>query len=79
VKGHDAIPGIEPAHDGPASQHAESVTFVIVLWLEPRGESLEPEWRWRVREVRDGGEASFRHVADVLAYVAERSGASGPA
>lgn len=60
-------------------RHVEPMTFVIVLWLEPRGETREPEWRWRVREVRGGGEASFRHVADVLAYVAARSGTPGPA
>ncbi|HMM40674.1 MAG TPA: hypothetical protein PKA95_02095 [Thermomicrobiales bacterium] len=55
------------------------MAFVIVLWLEPRGMAEEPEWRWRVREVRGGGEASFRRVADVLAYIAARSGTSGPA
>ena len=79
MKGHDAIPDLEPAYDDPASWRSDSVAFVIVLWLEPRGMAEEPEWRWRVREVRGGGEASFRRVADVLAYIAARSGTSGPA
>ncbi len=77
MKGHDAIPDVEPTHH-PAGWRHDPATFVIVLWLEPRGDEWEPEWRWRVREVGDDGEASFRRVADVLAYIAERSGTSGP-
>lgn len=55
-----------------------AAAFVIALWLEPNGTAMEPEWRWRVRDVQSGVEAHFRRVADVLAYVAARSGMSGP-
>jgi len=79
VKARDAIPDARPAHGDHASSRHDPVTFVIVLWLEPRDEMREPEWRWRVREVRDGEEASFRRLDDVLAYIAARSGTAGPA
>lgn len=79
MKGHDAIPELEPVHDDPASWRPDPMAFVIVVWQEPRDAAREPEWRWRVREVRGGDEASFRRVADVLAYIAARSGTSGPA
>ncbi len=62
-----------------AEESTDPVAFVIVLWLEPNGPAEEPEWRWRVRDVRSGVEARFRRVADVLEYVAARSGVSGPA
>ena len=73
------ILGAARASREPRGLGHDPVTFVIVLWLEPRDEMREPEWRWRVREVRDGEEASFRRLDDVLAYIAARSGTAGPA
>lgn len=56
----------------------EPASFVMLLWLEPRDRTAEPEWRWRVKRVQTGEQAHFRRLADVLAYVARQAGAPAP-
>jgi len=48
-------------------------SFVISLWLEPTDEATRPEWRWRITGGQDGEQRYFRRVADLLAYVSERT------
>ena len=67
--------GMDPANKPTA---AEPVSFVILLWLEPRVGVAEPEWRWRVKQVQTGEQVHFWRLADVLAYVASRAGVSAP-
>lgn len=54
------------------------VSFIIALWLEPREQQGEPNWRWRVTEVNTGEKVYFHRIDDLLAYVSEKSGVSPP-
>ncbi len=63
---------------GPGGKATKSVSFVIVLWLEPREVQAEPEWRWRVNHVQSGDQALFKRLDDVLAYVATKAEVSPP-
>lgn len=61
------------------SEHRRSpASFVIVLWAEPQGMAIEPEWRWRVRSAQTGDETHFHRVAELLAYVAGETGLREP-
>lgn len=60
------------------SESRRHLSFVIALWLEPREQPGEPEWRWRVVEVKTGKEAYFNRIKDLLAYVSHIAGVSPP-
>ena len=54
------------------------VSFVLTLWVEPREVKADPEWRWKVRHIQTDQQASFTHIADVLAFIASRSELPAP-
>lgn len=61
-----------------APDRGRTTSFVMTLWLESRQASGEPEWRWRVTQVRTGEQRHFRRLADVLAYVSINAGVPAP-
>ena len=50
-----------------APQGRMGASFVMTLWLEPTEGGAQPEWRWRVVEVRTGAQRYFRRLADLMA------------
>ena len=66
--------GVDRYTDGRSDGEEESrASFVIVLWLEPQKEKVEPQWRWRVTCVQTGERAYFHRFADVFAYVSDKA------
>lgn len=61
-----------------APDRGRTTSFVMTLWLEPQQASGEPEWRWRVTQVRTGEQRYFHRLADVLAYVSINAGVPAP-
>ncbi len=62
-----------------AREHAQArASFVIRLWLEPRENPGDPQWRWHVQQVQTGEQVYFHRLGDVLRYVELKSGQPSP-
>ncbi len=61
-----------------SSSARKEVSFVLRLWLEPRGGPGAPEWRWHIHHVQSGEEAHFHRLEDVAQYIQAKSGVPFP-
>lgn len=77
VAPQEARQQITPGFMAKSGALKESVSFVVRLWVESPGEGA-PEWRWHLTHVQSGEQRNFRRLADLLEYVAQRSGVAPP-